>query len=900
MNNGAINNSFFLNSHIRKKIILTIFLFCSLTSPVYGQIILRGTVRNISSEQPVEDINVMLQTIDGKGILKYLITGQDGKYEFSYFGSYDSLMVSVSGFNIKAQSRQIPAKSQVIDFFVEYEVVQIREVRVKAPEIVRRSDTLSYNVTGFIDDADRSIGDVIKKMPGIEVKPGGEIAYQGKAINKFYIEDMDMLQGRYGIATNNIRAKDIASVQVYENHQPVKALKDVQESDRAAINLKLKDSAKGTFNAVLQAGLGYEPFMWNGEAVPMYFTGKFQTLSTYKTNNTGEDVSAELKGHYGGGYERGSSMLNVISPTPPPFDRQRYLDNNIHTVSVNTITKLAKETVLTTNMSYLHDRQSAEGNSVTTYLFPDLPSLVITEIVSSSLIRDYTDAAVRVETNKDNFFLNEKISFTGQWDNGRGNVFNTDKDIYQKLSDRNISFNNDFSLFKVIGRNRINFSSNTSYSEIPAELIVTPLLYPGIFGDGNDMQYTGMAQKLAVRRFRSANSAFTGRSFGKLYLAVNVAANIDINNTESILGAVMPGGEGYQSPDSLRNDIRYRRLDFRLGPSLSYNGGSFRLSISSPVTYMLLDVADRISETDSRRKNKLLWMPTVGFTSTLNHNLKLNGNAFYHTNYGGAADSYSGYIMSDYRTIGNRKGELRENRMQNYSVSLNYGNALKSLFGSLDARYWRTNSNLMYGTVFSGVLSWVESYPIDNVSQGYVFGGKISKRVEQIATTFSLSGQYILSYADVLRQNEVINTRSDIYNAGLNTITRFGRAARLDYDISWMRSLTSARNSNTDYAPIDIIRQEAAVVFFITKSLNLGISGEHYYNSAVRRNERNMFFADASLNYKTKRIEYILETRNLFGTGKYSAASYGDMMSHVYSYGLRPRSVMFKIRFSIK
>ena len=36
-----------------------------------------------------------------------------------------------------------------------------------------------------------------KKMPGMEVSDKGEIKYNGKAINKFYIEGHDMLGGQF-------------------------------------------------------------------------------------------------------------------------------------------------------------------------------------------------------------------------------------------------------------------------------------------------------------------------------------------------------------------------------------------------------------------------------------------------------------------------------------------------------------------------------------------------------------------------------------------------------------------------------------------------------------------------------------------------------------------------------
>lgn len=103
-----------------------------------------------------------------------------------------------------------------------------------------------------MDETDRSIGDVLKKLPGVQVLSSGQILYQNKAISKFYVEGLDLLKGKYGIATQNIEAKNVASVQVLENHQPIKALKDMEIPEEAAINLKLKQSALGAFSLRLK------------------------------------------------------------------------------------------------------------------------------------------------------------------------------------------------------------------------------------------------------------------------------------------------------------------------------------------------------------------------------------------------------------------------------------------------------------------------------------------------------------------------------------------------------------------------------------------------------------------------------------------------------------------------
>ena len=118
--------------------------------------------------------------------------------------------------------------------------VDIREVRVSAPPIVQRSDTIAYNVASFKGQEDRYIADVLKKLPGITVDGEGKISYLGEAISKLYVEGRDLLGGQYGLATNNLSADAVGSVEVMELHQPIRALQGVKFAEQAAINLKLK------------------------------------------------------------------------------------------------------------------------------------------------------------------------------------------------------------------------------------------------------------------------------------------------------------------------------------------------------------------------------------------------------------------------------------------------------------------------------------------------------------------------------------------------------------------------------------------------------------------------------------------------------------------------------------
>jgi len=323
---------------------------------VSAQTIISGNVKNKKGEDLIASVTV--QAKGSVAVSGFATSDAKGNYSLNYQGTADSLTVTVSGMLIGRHIKTIANRTQKVDFIIDEEHLNLKEVIVVAPKIKLKGDTLDYLVSSFTDQNDRVIGDVLKKMPGIEVLPSGGIIYRGKEINKFYVENMDLLQGRYGIATNNIAAKDVATVQVFENHQPIKALRDRIFSEQAAINLKLKDSAKGTLVLTGLAGAGYEPAMWNAELVSMYFAKIKQNMSVYKSNNSGDNVSGEFRSHYDieRVYMNLGSLMYIQSPSSPPVPTKRYLYNQLHVASTNQLIKVNEETELTVNAIYYDDR----------------------------------------------------------------------------------------------------------------------------------------------------------------------------------------------------------------------------------------------------------------------------------------------------------------------------------------------------------------------------------------------------------------------------------------------------------------------------------------------------------------------------------------------------------------
>ncbi|WP_242403133.1 hypothetical protein [Prevotella scopos] len=89
-----------------------------------------------------------------------------------------------------------------------------------------------YNVSSFLQKGDRHLEDILKKLPGVKVAENGSVSYQGRAINRFYIEGQDLMGNNYNQATRNMPITAVRNVEVLENHQPVKMLRGRKHQSR--------------------------------------------------------------------------------------------------------------------------------------------------------------------------------------------------------------------------------------------------------------------------------------------------------------------------------------------------------------------------------------------------------------------------------------------------------------------------------------------------------------------------------------------------------------------------------------------------------------------------------------------------------------------------------------------
>ncbi len=860
-----------------------IIAFAIAESSIYAQYIINGIVRDAVNNERLEGINIFLTNPQTRSIVSYTLSDAVGKYSLAAVSSLDTLQINVSGFNIESITGLIPEGHHNLNFSVKQKPLQIREATIKSDPIKRDGDTLTYYVEQFRERADRSIGDVLRKMPGLEVSGNGTIKYNGTVINRFYIENLDMLAGRYGIAANNVQASDIAAVEIYENHQPIKVLEGRVRSDQAALNLKLKEGAKGTWNGRVEAGVGYKPFMREVQLSPMLFTKDFQTILTYKTNNTGDDVSKELAPVYGSDIEI-PELTGIVTPPSPPIDSKTWLKNNIHSSSANGIVKLGEGRELAIAVYYIRDRQESSSSSNTTYYLDGEPSFSVAEDISSNSAEDNLHSDILFRVNTREIYLEDRLSLDMERKKDIGSVWNDSGEIIQQAAPPMTKVQNKLSFNRRFNQWMISAYSNTYLGQRDSRLNIKPNPYPDILGDGESL-----SQRVTSGKLYSTNSAVSSYHYKYWIIGLSCRLNLDVECLASRLGEA----------DSLRNDIAWRRFEGELNPSVSYSPDRrFNLDLTFPLKLAHTNMDDMPGGRNEKTTIPC-FNPSLSLKYKLQHDVTMRLTAQHFQYLSGLYQMCGGYIMRNYRNITSTGGGVNKSRSSVIIYGLSYSDIVHSLFLNAEVSGYHNSYDGTYGIHYDGILSRTIFIAEPNSGSGITANVGTGKRFSGIGTTVKADASYSRSWREYYRQEQWMKGVSDSWSSGLDVSSRISMSVLVSYNGTYAGYGTHL-SGNRAIPPIHTLSQRLGADVLLGKQCVVSLRASHYYNSVLENGPRNMFFVNASLTFSRRKLEYIIEGNNMLNAHYYGKAIFSTNTAWSSTYRLRPLSVLFKVRFSIR
>ena len=849
------------------KRLAILLLYVSLHLPLcYGQVkALVGSVTDEESGEPVA--GAIVQVVGGKN---YTFTTNDGR--FSLKGEARQIRVQSMGY----RSIVVDVTESPMHIKMKPEATQLKDVIIKAPDIIQKSDTLVYSMSKWAQKQDRNMVDVLRRLPGVEVAENGSIKYNGEPINKFYIDGSDFVNDRYGVATNNISPDDVSSVEIMENHQPVKVLEGLEFSQQAGLNIKLKEAARARWIGILNGGMGAKPLLYDASVFAMRIARKWQNMETLRLNDTGWNPSSQSQRHTDNTLP--SSVYNdnpwpdyiAIGITSAPLDELRTRDNLSFLAQSSNSRHVADGLDVKLNATYQADRLDFTNSCTTRYFDKNIPSFLEQNTMRSH--EHQLNGEWSLQLNRRNNYLKDNLSVDALWNRATSAISGT-QTLQQQSDLPSFDVTNDLQLVRRIDSHLLTISSHNRYSHRPHSLTADSI-----------------KQDLTTDDFRSVTEARYGWLLRRWSFYARGGIDLNLHRFQSSLSGLM-------LPDyPLDGRRNFTILKTYASPEARYQHRRWWLTLSLPIGYYYYHVADRLADTSTGKH-----LMTVSPMVYVRHQITAKTELSAYLNYSLLPVAPSSYtqtvVMSDFRNLTFQTPSTESIRQRSAFVRLRYRNPITSLFANLSAKYEQDYQPLMQNQLFIGdriLTAFVNCG--NNISITQLNGG-ISKGLWSAKITVGIDASFGHSSARMMRQNVEQPYTSTFITLAPKFSGKFTRWLSSDYRLTYTNNQYKVDAVKAIHSSL---RQNLSVTFLPTDQWHIAFGAEHYYTRFSTDQTASITFLDASVRWLiSKRIDLALAATNLLDETDYRYTSFGSLSESLYSFNIRPRNIIIKMQVKI-
>ncbi|WP_437921245.1 carboxypeptidase regulatory-like domain-containing protein [Sphingobacterium sp. LRF_L2] len=246
---------------MNRKKLLTLGLFlCCIFTTVFAQShgTIKGVVRNENGSF-LEKATVSVLQKQDSSVISYTLTDKVGKFNFIKLPANTDLLLYITHIDGAPFATSFNLKEKEIKDFgnLSLGAQLLEEVTVTAVAPIRmNNDTLEYNADYFKTLPNANIEELLKKLPGLQVNMDGTIYYQGKEVSSVKVNGKDFFASDLKIATRNLDASLVKTVQVYRDKGESKQIVEDEEELPVTINLKFKKDFLSTDFGKLYASAG--------------------------------------------------------------------------------------------------------------------------------------------------------------------------------------------------------------------------------------------------------------------------------------------------------------------------------------------------------------------------------------------------------------------------------------------------------------------------------------------------------------------------------------------------------------------------------------------------------------------------------------------------------------------
>ena len=859
---------------IRIIAIMTLSLFANIAS---AKIVISGQVVNENND-PIDVVTTKL--VDGEGKMLYFqITDEKGHFEYDIEGERLEAYLTAECLGYETYKKGISTDHDITNIIIELrqKSTDLKEVTVTAPSITLRGDTISYRLSAFAGKGDITLKDAMRNLPGVDISDNGKIKYLGKEISNFYIEGMDLLGGRYNVATDNLPVSSVSNVEILNNHQSVKMDKDIF-SDNVAINVKLNAKAKFRPVGSYEAKVGYaDDWLYQLSGAGMMFNNKFQSILNAKYGNVTEFAEDANTDHYNESESLYSAtqLLGDLGLSTPPLERERFISPTDFFVTLNTLHKTGKDATFRANAGYSYTKTSYDYLSYQDYYNEDGSVHINQEQSSLSSVHRPT-LSLEYKLNSSDRYLTNTLS---------GNVGIKDSEVPSMLNAA--KFNQHESVKDFLIRNDFTSSWRTNsfrwYVASRIEYAATPKGYIEVMDANNEEN--GFIQSSSSRGFltkETLSAAYEHRQT-RIWMPLSVlysnnAIKSGLNSPAANNHAVGNNVQVWFAPQYEYTHPR-RKYVLRASANLKWE-----------YNHMENNGSDPVKKSDSRFSIS----PYLYFNWFISPSSTLRTQVSYLNQSGDIGDFLTAPIRTDNLNLSYKTGILSHQKSLSAILHYDFKLPLDMWFLNADVVYDNTKSNVITNSNVTASSIETSSIPYPNNSENFTGMLNLTKIVSSINTKFSLGGAYMWG-RNHSSQNETMRLQyGQSYSVLARIIAKPWSFIEFDYDGNLAMNHVKYDNIANSLLSHN---HSMKLNFFPFKGFQVKMGADISWKELSENVSKSMTLLDCGVSYKFSYYRIGIDLNNLLNTSHYSYTVFSGINKFSYDYSLRGREIL--ISFSV-
>ncbi|MEO9021751.1 MAG: TonB-dependent receptor [Ginsengibacter sp.] len=243
-------------------LIITLFLFqnfCKAQKKIDGAV--KGIVTDTTHRESMANATISVINRGDSSLVSHTIAHKSGDFLLDHLDAGDYVLeVSFQGYQTVQKDFSLSAKVLQVDFgkiIMSKESEMLGEVIIQQAPITVKGDTVEFSANAFKTIPNATTEDLLKKLPGVEVDKDGNVTAQGEAIQKIYVDGKEFFGTDPKMATKNIPADMVASVQVYDDMSDEAKFTKIDDGSRIkTINIKLKKNTRQGYFGKASVGHG--------------------------------------------------------------------------------------------------------------------------------------------------------------------------------------------------------------------------------------------------------------------------------------------------------------------------------------------------------------------------------------------------------------------------------------------------------------------------------------------------------------------------------------------------------------------------------------------------------------------------------------------------------------------